>query len=650
MRPHWLRCVAAVAAMVASLVTVGAAGMNQQGRTTATPGLPSSANKPAGLLLGRAVDASTNRPIARATVTLAAGCAAPGIVIAGGQGPARVLTNADGQFLFRDLPKGTYPLGAIAPGYLCGGHGQQRPEGATHPFVLDDGQRAGDLVIRLWREAAIGGLVTDDTGAPVVGVTVWIDRQVAVNGRVELRAQQYGKRTDDRGMYSQAGLAPGDYLVSVPTKLTATQLGLLQPDAVASVSLRSSGAPQASPGSQAVLAGINVGDVVLGTSTYTTSGGVNALATRLPVTTRPDGRVVTYPTTFHPSAASPTEATVVRLGAGDERNDINVELRPVVTVPVSGTLLAPDGPAASFAVHLIPAYAANTLLERSRESAVTTTDQQGRFTFPAVASGSHVLKAWRLPQILVIGQETLPPDTTLWAEVPLSVGEVPTDIMLNLRPGATLAGRIVFEGTTAAPPPQRLQTPLSAAFEPLWPLAFGARLATRVTTPGEFITQGLPPGRYVPKLPNNFSIPGWYFASATREGKDLFTSPLVLNGGPISGIVITLTDRRTEMAGLVTDAAGNPDPSATVLVFPADYELWIQNGLSSLAARSGAASHMGTYAMDDLRPGDYLAVAVTGDLADRWQEAAAVRSLAQRATRVTLATGLVKRQDLRSGR
>jgi hypothetical protein len=364
---------------------------------------------------------------------------------------------------------------------------------------------------------------------------------------------------------------------------------------------------------------------------------------------RPDGRIVIYPTTFHPRVGSAAEATVVRLGAGDERTDINVELRPVVTVPVSGTLVAPDGPAARFAVHLIPAYAANTMLERTREAAVTTTDHQGRFTFPAVAFGSYVVKAWRLPQILVIGQEPLPVDTTLWAEVPLSVGDSPTDITINLRPGSTVAGRVVLEGTTAPVPPQRFQTPLSVAFEPLWPLAFGSRLATRVTATWEFITQGLPPGRYVPKLPNNFSIPGWYFASATRDGKDLITSPLVLDGAAVSGIVITFTDRRTEMSGLVTDPAGKPDSTATVIVFPAEYEQWIQNGLSAIAARTAGVSHMGTYAMTDLRPGDYLAVAVTGELADDWQEAAFVRSLAQRATRVTLSAGTAKRQDLRSG-
>jgi hypothetical protein len=277
MRPPVHRRILGIVAIVASILTSGAAASRPQGRGTGSPGPQAATEKPTGFLLGRVLDAGTNRPIARATVTLAAGCAGQGAPIAVAQGPARVLTDADGHFLFRDLPKGAYPLGAIAAGYLCGGHGQKRPEGPTHPFMLDEGQRTGDLVIRLWREAAIGGVVTDETGAPVVGVTVWIDRQAIVNGRVEPRPQQYGKRTDDHGVYRQAGLAPGNYVVSVPTKMSATPLGLIVPESAAAASLRASGAAPEAGGAQAVLAGVQAGDVVLRTSTQTTSGGVNAL-------------------------------------------------------------------------------------------------------------------------------------------------------------------------------------------------------------------------------------------------------------------------------------------------------------------------------------------------------------------------------------
>src|SRR5262245_7687125 len=78
---------------------------------------------PTALILGQVVDADTNKAIPRAMVTLGGGPQRP--VPAGGPNPQRVLTDAEGHFLFRDLAKGAYNFTAVAPGYLSGGYGQR---------------------------------------------------------------------------------------------------------------------------------------------------------------------------------------------------------------------------------------------------------------------------------------------------------------------------------------------------------------------------------------------------------------------------------------------------------------------------------------------------------------------------------------------
>ena len=110
-------------------------------------------------------------------------------------------------------------------------------------------------------------------------------------------------------------------------------------------------------------------------------GGSNALAGRLPASTLPDGRIVAYPTTFHPSEISAAEATPIALQPGDERLDVDVRLLPVVMAQVSGTVIGPNGPEPHFAVHLMPAYAAGQSLETDTRTAVTATDARRAFAF-----------------------------------------------------------------------------------------------------------------------------------------------------------------------------------------------------------------------------------------------------------------------------
>src|SRR5436190_15228931 len=67
-----------------------------------------------GLILGRVVDAGSGRPIPGAIVTIDGAS----IAVAGSAyRQPRAMTNANGQFVFRKLGRGTYGLTATRPGY-----------------------------------------------------------------------------------------------------------------------------------------------------------------------------------------------------------------------------------------------------------------------------------------------------------------------------------------------------------------------------------------------------------------------------------------------------------------------------------------------------------------------------------------------------
>lgn len=587
-----------------------------------------------GLVVGRVVDAETGQPIANAVVThVALGATPPGDAPPGmgpiGQTAARVLSDADGRFLFRGLTAGAYFFTATAPTYLDGGFGQQRPGGRNQPFALAEGQRTGDVTIRLWKEAMISGTVTDDASDPVSGISLTLSprrtgARSAANSSWRAGGRNLGTRTDDRGAYRFAGVPPGDYVLSVPSLMSQAA-------------------------SAATGAGVRVGDALIQTANVGPYGGSNVLAAILPISLRGDGRAIGYATTFHPSATTIAGATTISVRSGEEREGVNIRLRPVALTRVSGTVTGPAGPEANLAVHLMPSYAASDLLERSHTTAVATTAADGRFSFVGVPPGPYVIKAWKNPQVSVIGRDVLPPDTTLWRELPISVGDSPiANLSVDLQPGTTISGRLRFEGSAPPPMPVNVQTGISVAFEPLWPIAFGARLAARVTAAWDFQTAGLPPGPAYANLPNNFTwgLRGWYFESATHAGKDLIIEPLMLDGRPIGDVVITFSDRRSDISGTVRDANGRPDATATVVVFPADHRAWIKHGLSPIATRVEPAGHNGVFTVP-MRPGEYLVAAVADAITADWPNAQAVEAIAGTATRVTITRGESRQLELR---
>jgi hypothetical protein len=223
-------------------------------------------------------------------------------------------------------------------------------------------------------------------------------------------------------------------------------------------------------------------------------------------------------------------------------------------------------------------------------------------------------------------------------------------VTVAVRAGATIAGRVVFEGSATPATPLTLQPYVATAFaSPTWPLAFGNRIGVIIAANGEFTMQGLPPGRYEPQLSSGvpFAPRGWFFESASLDGTDLIVSPLVLDAQNVTGIVITFSDARTTLSGTVHDAGGRADADAVVLAFPADYRAWIEGGLAPLAARQAAVTQAGSFTLD-LRPGAYLVAAVNADVMAAGFQAATIEALAPLATHVTLVRGDAKRQDVKT--
>ena len=164
----------------------------------------------AAVLTVMVVDNRTSRPLARAQVR----------VEPLGRMAISAWTDRGGVVTLQGLAPGAYMVRAERAGFAPRTYGQRRFGEPGTPIVLDaDGHFTAEM--RLARLGAVSGEVVDENevGLPDVSVTALTlgepPKAVAT------------VRTDDRGMFRIAGLAPGRYLVRTGAKPLAGGAGLL---------------------------------------------------------------------------------------------------------------------------------------------------------------------------------------------------------------------------------------------------------------------------------------------------------------------------------------------------------------------------------------------------------------------------------------
>ncbi len=657
--------VAAVVAACAGLVAQGAQA----------PPAPAAQNAPmvrTASISGRVVDADTGEAVIGAVVKLQMRtlAAAAGRGAAGGRGALPlsaaeqaaangtlfVMGDSDGRFVFHDLPKGPAQLSVTASGYVDNGGGVLR-----RPPMLDDGQHLGGISLTLAKVASISGVITDEAGEPLVGITVR-----ALSRMVPMGAPTYkltgDARTDDRGMYRIDGLFPGKYFVLVPQTPTTVPIANLEKNSDGLGGLMSAVNPfieALTGGAQTSMGptGVRVNDQLWQTGAGV--GGAVSSAPPPPV----NGRVATYQTTFYPGATQLPQAGLITVRSGEDRVGVDWQVRPTASARVAGVLSGPDGPAANISIRLVNSPGTND--DDALPVAMTTTSGDGSFAFMGVPAGSYIAKAQQtksasaMPAGLMAG---LPPEAAeLMAQMnqrtagaggemnllraPVSVTDRDVvGLSWGLRPGAHVSGRVLFEGAATPPTSQQLQNMQVslASVMPGSPSPFGPS-TSKLTTDAQFKTGSQAPGTYFVSLTG---VPAaWMLKSITVGGRDVSTSGLEIGDVDLADAVIMYTDRISSLTGLV-HADASPLPNATVIVIPSDYRVGIATGAIGRRQITQAVPATGTYNIARLPPGDYLVAAVVDDAMAGDRDQNFYDALARVAKPVTITAGEKKSLDL----
>jgi hypothetical protein len=328
--------------------------------------VPVGQTQPNGAVTGIVYDATTNQPVAGAIVTLAR--------IDGGQAIPRSVTDSRGRFVFRNLePSTQYYLGARRFGYEYTRYGWTGPDQSLAisdiaRIAVAQDQWVDGIRIPLWRAGSISGRVTDERGEPLVGVAVRVFSLANISGRQQPAAGDIAV-TDDLGMYRIGSLKPARYSVAV----LSVQSTVLQ---------STQEAPSTVPIGQLATGGIGGGrGTTVSMPAIEVDGKHRLVVTNFATPPPPSGpQARAYQTTFYPGAVAMADATSIDISYGSSRTGIDIQLRPVPAVRVSGRLTTDSGePAPQLLLRLMPAGAER--LGFGSEAATTTVDADGSFVF-----------------------------------------------------------------------------------------------------------------------------------------------------------------------------------------------------------------------------------------------------------------------------
>ena len=566
-------------------------------------------------LAGQVVDATTNAPITGVTVTLIGSMAGR----AGGPQPP-VVVDSQGRFFFANLPAGSYRTQVVKTGYSV-----TSLTTFSRSLDLADGERVTNVKVSLVKLSTITGVVRDDGGDPAVGVDVIAFERATVRGRPTLQSYTQSK-TDDRGMYRLSGLRPREYFICACGKDPMPFDGLLLTTLAADpIQLMGAAARALRVGSDAVTL---------------------------------DSTLRTIAPTFYPNSPTISRATRVAVAAGEEKTGVDIDVAVVRAARVSGTVVGSPSPVVAPALRLVPA-GENTEGGAITQMSPVLMQPDGRFDFAGVAPGQYVLRAMTLVNAARGGGPTgsalavfgargaamasanigvpAPNEPVLWASQPITVGEDGvTGLVISLRPGTPISGRMQFAGAAQPPPPQSGRALVVVRTTNTDPFSSPSGTIATVTSDFTFRIPGIEPGRYGITPSNWPAFPT--FKSVTVGGVDVTDLPIEIAETEVSDVVVTMSDLpRGTVSGAVDRAPGAGDQ--VIVVFPTDRRYWVDLVAAQRRFVVAPVNAKGQFKFGSPPAGEYFYGLLPDSATEDWPTVAGLEALSRSAPRFTIADG-----------
>jgi hypothetical protein len=559
-------------------------------------------------ITGTVVTLSSGEPITDASVTLYAS------TFAGGR--TSMTTDGQGRFQFSRLAAGRYTVGAVKAGFVNVVFGERLYGRGGRAIPLRDGEYR-DIRLQLPHPSVITGRTVDENGRPAVGAFVRAVRfSMAAGYR---RAVPGGSaNTDSRGVFRIPSLNPGEYAVCASTQATA-------------------------PLNDSQRIRMEIDRERRGAAYVLGPGGVEAqkrvaprlaeLEAHLPPFVPPvrGYAPVCYPT----SASSPTRIT---LAPDEERSGVDMRFALTRLARVEGRVTGT--PPDNRDLDLIWLVSADDV--RDPVPYATRPDFDGRFSFTNIPPGRYDLFVHS-----AVNGPSHSPRIGAATEVVVADEDIST-VVLNLQPGVTVSGHVVFRGArpeSAADVITRgdLQIRLDRAVP--GPLARWPRLSsTRPDASGQFVLHDVFPGEYRVTASQREQT-GWFEDTTMIPGADVTGQLLEVNRQNITGVTVTLTDwRGAEISGTITTDKGEPAPEYFILVYPTDEKYWTPYSYRLYGTR---ANQDGEFTIGHLRAGSYRLATILDAEFGAWFDPAFLRRIDADSMALSIASDEKKVLNLR---
>jgi protocatechuate 3,4-dioxygenase beta subunit len=299
-----------------------------------------------------------------------------------------------------------------------------------------------------------------------------------------------------------------------------------------------------------------------------------------------------YAPTYYPGTPNPAEAELLALGLAQEMS-IQLTLQAARMARISGTVADSEGK---------PLREGRVMVRSASGDAVMVTrggsvGADGAFTLTNVPPGEHYID--------VVTQTRTPDALPETASVPVQVS---TDDIAGLRittaRAGTVSGTVVFEGES---PRGGVLGGLTVRAESADVQRSGPFLGFddrgRVRADGRFELRGT--GRVFFRTINQGP---WMLKRVTLEGQDITDTPYDLTGGAsVEGLRVVLTDRLTDVSGVVKDGRDQPLKEFVVVVQPAAE---VPPNALQRFLRAARPDQDGKFGLRGIPPAEYIATAV----------------------------------------
>jgi len=518
-------------------------------------------------IAGKVVSSVSGEPLSRARVSVAN-------LQERGQTKS-LITGDDGIFEFWGLTAGKYSLSAARRGFIESSFDQHE---RYSPTIVTGSQADSEhLVFRLSPQAVLTGRVLDEFGDPVRNANVSTYRQDQSTG-VSLILRISSTHTDDRGTYEFAGLAAGNYFVSVSAEPWYGLRPRLLPNAGGAAAAAAS--PEPSPSFD-----------------------------------------VAYPTTYYPDATDSDDAAPVPLHGGERLTaDVHLSAVPAIRIFVP----MPETPEQGLAMPV--------LLRKSFDSMedVLAARMEVRSDSPQEAPGPDIALA--APGKLEIsgipaGKYTvfIPDDATGTPGTLAEINLTRDGQELNATSGEPLsrlkfAVHILGEGRI----PERLRLALQNGDHRVV-------VSSLVDANGNSQFVHIPPGKYnlLAATPSkDYSV-----TQITSDGHQSSGHSLeIVPGSTIKGDVTLLSGTGT-IEGFAK-RAGKGFPGAMIVLVPKDAEAHGE------LFRRDQSDLDGSFSLATIVPGEYTIVAIENGWDLNWSQAGVIAHYLPRGRTVAVGSGL----------